>query len=415
MYQLVASLYVGTLPFIFALTAAEGRATPTMLVSVVMLFLLVIDGRMRAEDRPAVRSVLLTGLPLLCYVLVGPVLTNSFETRSLTHYLAYATSVVLFFMVPALFLSINSHRISPDRVLKALTAGLLLASGYAVVQFLLRNAFDINIESYLPFPGGIEADSTVLGLYYRARGFAPEPGHFALYLEACTPFMAYYFSRNRQRIGTLARWACFCMVGLAILATASPVPLLVMSLAFGLAAILVRPRLRLAGWASIAAVVGLICVAVLALGRMGQGADSAADLAWELAFGKVGSYSADDRLHRLDTARSIIDASGPYHHLVGSGAAVSEKLGLADDQTIFLLYPLLVAEIGLLGLALFCFAFAGFALKAGSLPDAGRRYWWWGFLTVLMHYSIIANYWYPYLWFFGVVPYLFQEHAKERT
>lgn len=411
MHQFLANSYVVTLPFIFAFTAGGGRLTPTIAVSAAMMIAMMADvGRKRVLPRQA-RMVLLASLPLLLYVLVNPLLTDSFGAKSVMHYLSYCASLVLFYIVPALFLSLYSPWISVDGVLKVLTASLVLTAGYALLQFSMRNLFELNIEAYLPFPSGIEADSMFLGRFYRARGFAPEPGHFALYLEMSIPFMAFYFTRGGQRHSWAVKLFCFFIVGLAVIATASPVPLFLLTSVFFVVALAVRPRLRAVGWIGIAAMLAIGVGIGYVIDSTLQGVVSFREMAWQFAFDKIGSYSADDRASRLDTAVTVFSQFGPVGHLFGGGAAIADKLGLGGDQTIFLLYPLIVTELGLVGLMLFGALLFWFSMSARSLPGVGRRMWWWGFLTMLLHYAIVANYWYPYLWFFGVFPMLFsREH-----
>jgi hypothetical protein len=414
-HQVLANLYVASLPFIFAFTAGAGRLTPTLGISALMLVVMLVDGRATGGGMRNARVAVLAGMPLLIYLAISPLLTDSFGIKSLTHYAAYAVSLIFFYIVPAAFVALNRDKLSADGVLGALTSSAVVASVYAIAQFALKNTVGLNIETFLPVPDGIEAESMFLGLYYRARGFAPEPGHFALFLETCLPFIVYFFSRNAARIGKARKVASIGVVVVAILTTASPVPIFLLTMNFFLVAVLIRPRMRVLGWLGIGGVAIALAAAIYYLDVVLQGSAPLRELVWQFLFDKVDSFSAEDRMSRLETARQIVAEAGTFAQLFGNGAAITYKLGLGDDQTIFLLYPLLFVELGLIGLLLFALLFGCFALTAKRLPGLGGRLWWWGFLSILMHYIIIGNYWYPYLWLFGVIPYLFDKDVEPQV
>jgi hypothetical protein len=80
------------------------------------------------------------------------------------------------------------------KVLQFITLITIISAVYSNVEFISSNIFGININDYIPRPSEEEAyyDATVLGLFYRARGFAAESGHFTFMMESFSPLAVYY-------------------------------------------------------------------------------------------------------------------------------------------------------------------------------------------------------------------------------
>ncbi len=83
------------------------------------------------------------------------------------------------------------------RTLQFITYTTIISALYGNAEFISSNFFGVNLNDYVPRPSRTFYNPSVLGLYYRARGFAPESGVYTQMLELFGPLTIYYLFFSR--------------------------------------------------------------------------------------------------------------------------------------------------------------------------------------------------------------------------
>jgi hypothetical protein len=389
-------MYIYALPFTYALSIADSRLTISLLLSGWLVTLLTFRLIRHAVAIPRLKTVFLLFLAFLFFLPLGQLLTATVSSKSLNHLLAYGISIVGFGFIPMLAVANISVPGWAEVLVRDIMWTARIAALAAVLQFISSNFFGVFFEDFIYYPDTIEARSMFLGLFYRSRGFAAEPGHYAFTLELLAPLLLYGHS-VRQEKSSLVIIADFLLMLLAFLSIGSPAGLLIFGAGFLLAALLfpsrnVAPLLWL-GLISLAITLSLVNIVGNQVNQSNW-----LDLLSSLFFDKLDSTSATDRAERIDIGLKLIGEASPLQLLLGYGPAMheSQKLG---EQTIIQFYLLLFLEGGVLGMLLFLGGFACMVAHAIKRLGPGRVFYFWALLSLALHYFFISNYYYPMIWF----------------
>ena len=391
-------IYIYAIPFTYALSLADGRITLSLLISAWLALMLTF----RLLRQTVILPKLKTSLPFLiffaflCFLPQSQLFMGTITSRSLNHLLAYGISIVGFGLIP--MLAVTNIR-SPgwaNVLLRDIMWTARLAALAAVIQFISSNFLDVFFEDLIYYPNIIEAKSMFLGLFFRSRGFAAEPGHYAFTLELLAPLLLYGHSVNPNK-SRLVIISDLLLLILAFFSTGSPAGLLIFGLGFLMAAMLFPPR-RVMTWFGF----GLIALVVVA-GLINVIAEQIAqlnllDLLSYLFIDKIDSTSATLRAERISIGLNLILDASPLQLLLGYGPAVYEAQNLGEE-TIIQFYLLLVLEGGVIGALLFLSGFALLAANAINQLGQARIFYFWALLNLALHYCFISNYYYPMVWF----------------
>jgi len=113
---------------------------------------------------------------------------------------------------------------------------------------------------------------------------------------------------------------------------------------------------------------------------------------------KFESYSANDRLDRVTVFYESFMLFEFFNLIFGAGPGIVSQLNLSADETLISLPLLVLGEIGILGLLFLIFFIFNTFYLLSKLPKRYNTTLLACLLVTLMHYLLIANYWYPYLW-----------------
>ncbi len=192
---LLLIFYVFTMPFISAFAYSGTISIP--LVLAVILFLLMGIKVMNSARFPHG----FIGLDIVIIILILFLVTFTFiinglgNSKSFNHTVGYLSTFLLFHItIKFTLFAIANKKLVFRRVLQWLAYITIFSAFFSIIEFFLSNVLGININNYIPRPSANEAfyDATVLGLFYRARGFAPESGHFSFMMELFSPLLIYY-------------------------------------------------------------------------------------------------------------------------------------------------------------------------------------------------------------------------------
>jgi len=286
----------------------------------------------------------------------------------------------------------------------AISIGVIITCLFGIAEFWLKNAYGIDVDSYVPRPAVTEYDPWALGSFIRLRSFVEESGHLAFFLEVFGPISLYSFRNNNYVYFPLLILLLVCFV-----LTFSTAGWLIAAFTYLLLAVTrIRPQellkrlsfnfrtftryLLLGG--------GVMLVILLSYDIVNY----ILEVLDNIILSKIFlSGSAEDRTTRyLEGFNALMD-SNLLELTFGNGPAVYETLGFSRGGTI-LLYLTIVLESGLLGLLSFLLFCAILFYKAVRIPILKLRLaLLFGLLSALLHFFIIANYWYPWLWILAII------------
>ncbi|HSV10813.1 MAG TPA: hypothetical protein VLI68_08590, partial [Hanamia sp.] len=316
------------------------------------------------------------------------------NSKSFNHTIAYLSTFLLFYISVKfiLFNAKDKNKIF-KRVLKAITYITLISAIYANVEFIVCNVFDINLNDYIPRPTEAEAfyNAIVLGEFYRARGFAPESGHFAFMMELFGPLTIYYiyfsgFCRWKKPLKALI----ITVIILSIIFTVSTASFIIIPLAvlfallFYLKSICIYLKKNTAKFVLSTATVSVVVLLfnyylsfyafiILSISQ------------------KMDSGSFEDRKSRINFFYDNFFGQDLIHKLVGIGPAGYNILGFDESNAILSLYYSITFELGFIGLFLFLLFFLYIFYHAIKIKSTIRFFLLIAITSGIMHYNFISN------------------------
>ena len=116
--------------------------------------------------------------------------SSSINSRYLNHYIAWSTTLLLFYFTIGLVIKC----LKIEYVFKILVAIYSITLFFIVLEFVLYNFFLIDIQKFIPRVDRDHIyDATFLFLLRRPRCFFSEPGYAAMFIAIIFPIISYYF------------------------------------------------------------------------------------------------------------------------------------------------------------------------------------------------------------------------------
>jgi hypothetical protein len=400
-------LYIVTLPFSFAFSFFGGRVTLSILTALCMLAVLLMHMLVRQLYFTKRFLKYLAPVFIFCvYVVCDFVIAGAYYVKSAVHSFSYIAAVCFFFLIPILYGYYFKNLIKKRVVFNCLLGMVLFSSVYTVMQFILFNWYQINLDEFVYWPAVDIIDTKFLGKFYRAKGFAAEPAHFAFFLECFIPLIFYYlFVEKEIRLSPTIKTIIFSIIIISLLFTVSSAAFVVLPLAITVTFLLnfqyIGKLKIILNWRLLILIV-IISFAIYWLNDILP----IYDMVFTSSVDKLDSSSSEDRLARLAVVTKLYNEGNILTFLFGHGSAATMVLGLDEFSTIVLLYPLLFTELGVFGLILFVVMIVNFFLAAKNLEKRLAFFYQMSLLCLVFHYFFISNYWYPYIWFLGVLPFI---------
>ncbi len=390
-------IYIYVMPFTYALSMANGLLTMSLLMSACLAVQLALRQLRHIVIIPRLTTSFFLFLAFLALLPLAQLFTGTVSSKSLNHFFAYTGSIFAFGLIPMLAVANISRPGWANVLLRDMMWTARITALVAVVQFISSNFLGIFWEDLIYYPDSIEAKSTFLGVFFRSRGFASEPGHFAFTLELLAPLLMYGHSVSQKRLKFIMIMD-FLLLLLAFLCTGSPAGLLIFGTGFLLAALLFPSR------HVVPFLLSFLVALVMTLGLasvIGNQFDQSnpVDLISSIFIDKLDSTSSADRAERIRIGLDLIGNASPLHFLLGYGPAVYASQNLGEDGTIIQFYLLLLLEGGAIGTLFFLGGFVFMAALAVKELGKDRVFFFWAFLSLAIHYLFISNYYYPMIWF----------------
>jgi len=324
------------------------------------------------------------------------------NSKSLNHTVAYLSTFLLFYVaIKFSFFSAPDKNLLLKRILQFITYTTILSALYGNVEFISSNVFGLNLNDYIPRPSEVEAwyDATVLGLFYRARGFAPESGHYTFMMELFAPLAIYYLYFTG-----LCKWYKFLkalsiiIIVLSFIFAVSTASFIIVPLAFICASVFYAKKIylyikRFLRKFVVATI--LISTIVILLNHF----LSFYTLILLSITSKLDSTSFDEREVKIDFFYSNFSRFGPIKKIFGAGPAGYNILGFDESNSILSLYHNITFEMGFLGIFLILSFFFYLILSALKIKDKIGFFLLASLLSGIFHFYFIANFWYPWFWF----------------
>ncbi len=405
-------LYILSLPFSFAFSFSSGTLTLALMISIVMFaFLSIHFAVIKFALSKKVVFYILPSLIFCVYIIFNFLITDSHLLTSFLHSTSYISTVFLFFVIPVLYGYYFKNYINNKTIFLCIFIMVLYSSAYTVLQFISNNWFGINLDNYIYWPNVDVSNTMFLGNFYRAKGFAAEPGHYAFFLECFIPIVYYYlFVSEYSRLGRILKVSSFILIIISLLFTVSAAAFTIIPAAI-ITALIFNYRLIFKLTKSFLIKAAVIVLLVSLVIFLLKDFLPIYDMVFTNSLDK--SDSADDRLYRLSLFKRLFSKADIFTAFFGYGPAVTAKLGLCKTCTIVLLYPLLIIELGVLGFLLFLRIFFQFFQKSKTLDKNFIFFFQISLFSLYFHYFLISNYWYPYIWFLGAMPYLLEKKSVE--
>ncbi|MGN6298041.1 MAG: hypothetical protein ACTHM7_14735 [Ginsengibacter sp.] len=394
-------LYIFTMPFVSAFAYSGTISLP--LVFAVFLFVIMCITTVHSLRWPdGFMGFDLVIIFFFLFIAVFSFIVNGWDSsKSLNHTIAYFATFLLFYItIKFTLFNIKDKNRTLKKVLQFITLITIISAIYANVEFISSNLFGVNINDYIPRPSEEERnyDATVLGLFYRARGFAAESGHFTFMMESFSPLAVYY-----MYFSGLCRWKKF-FKGLIVLViicsfifAVSTASFVIVPVAFFLASIVYIKRIILyikKNTAKFLLTTGILSVIVFLINYFFSvyaliilSISDKMDHGYNYRHANINFFFS--KFFQLDIIRKVI----------GTGPAGNIILGYDESSAILNLYYSVPFELGLLGLLLLLFLFFYFIHMTIKVKSNIGFFLLMSIISAMMHFYFIANFWYPWFWF----------------
>jgi hypothetical protein len=412
--RVLLSLYILTMPFVSAFAFTGTISLP--LIFAVFLFTLTVLNILKSGKFPPRFlgfDILIISL-LLFFDVFSFVLNGWGNSKSLSHTVAYFVSFILFYITIKLTLFfINDKKKIYRRVLQLLTYTVLFSAIFANAESILNNFFGIDVNNYIPRPNEGEEyyGALALGFLYRARGFAQESGHFTFMMELFFPVALYY-----MYFSGLCKWhkffkalSVFC-VFLSFIFAVSAASFIILPVSFLISAIFYMKmifrylRLHLTKFF-------IITISVTVITGILNYFFSFYTFISLSVLGKLSSGSYDDRQDRVEFFYENFSRFDLVKKLIGGGPAGFDILGYRQGYSILSLYHSIAFELGLTGLLLITLFMLYSFLNCLAIKNRIGYFLMVAFISGVLHYFIVANFWYPWFWFITSLIIFYKENC----
>lgn len=400
--HLILMLYILTMPFVSAF-AFTGTISWPLIFAVFLFLIMVIKIIQTAALPPGFMGFDVVIIFLFLLTVVFSFLINGWgNSKSLNHTVAYLSSFLLFYVaIKFTLFNARDKNLVLKRTLQFITYTTIISAIFGNIEFISANVFHVNLNDYIPRPTEDEAwyDATVLGIFFRARGFAPESGHFAFMMELFSPLTVYYLYFSHH-----CKWRKFLKALIVVVivfsfvfavSTASfvilPLALLVASLIYSKSIFLYikkKPAKFIISTAAVSAIVFLFnyFLSIYALIILS-------------ITNKMDSFSLYDRQERIDFFNDKFTHLPFINNLIGTGPAGYNILGFDESKAILSLYYSITFELGFFGLLLLLFFFLYIIFQTLRIRTSIGFFLLVSVFSGVMHYYFISNFWYPWFWF----------------
>ena len=378
--SLLDSLYIFSLPFLSAFGFFSFLSLP-----------LLVSGFRNILALPNLaKSVKAYSLLPLLVILFGllPIIIFGVNSKTLNHVMAFSSSYLFYYF---LFV-VNPLKVTFKALLKYISLATMLYALYIIFEFVLRNYFAIDPAKYIPFIGYDPEgeDPIFFGNLIRPRGLSLEAGHSAMFFSIGIPFTLYYL--RKFLIFKKAIFIGVSLLGYLLLIPTASIVSTILSIVF-------------VGFFSNVKVKYKISMLLLVF-------------AFFSAFAFIPGYfsntigarlsdtnsSSQGRIAALNNAIDYVKENPLGYGWGFLSSSSSENVELSGSLN---LYVELIVASGVQGLLIFLawlfFTYREIKRLQNRLLSLTLTI---SLISILFHYFFIHNYWFPYLWFAALMPFI---------
>lgn len=393
------------MPFVSAF-AYSGIISLPFIFAIFLLILMMLEFVLTGKSPEGIFGFdLLIILLFLLVVLFSFLINGLGNSLAFNHTVAYIGTFLLFYVaIKWTLFSIKDKDILLKRVLQFLTYATLVSAVYANAEFITSNVFGINLNDYVPRPNAAEQyyDATVLGIFYRARGFAPESGHFTFMMELFSPLTVYYMYFSGFCTWSKLLKALFIIIIIfSIIFGVSSASFVIIPLAILISSVLYAKKIFLAVRKKFRKFVINTSIAVIIILLFNYFFSLYSLILLSLS-DKLDSFSFDDRQERIDFFFHKFSGLGLIKKMSGAGPAGFDILGFDNSKAILSLYYSITFELGFLGLLILILLFSYIVISTLKIKNKIGFFLMISLISGMLHFYFIANFWYPWFWFVGV-------------
>jgi hypothetical protein len=367
------------------------------------------------KEKEKMTDLALVGLLLTC-ALFSYCVNGTGSQKSLNHTIAYLASFVIFYItIRASLFTLNNRARLIEKLFFIITFVSVFNGLFVCFEFFMKNFTSIDPDNYIPRAKVEEQlyNPLILGLFYRARGFATESGHFMFMMELLAPIAIYYlnFSLKTKSIRFL-RYILTSIILIGMLLSGSIAGYLIIPAALTSTLIL---RYR----NSIEEIIKnkkKILIALLVMTFLIIAINKIIPIKEiiELSISeKIDSESADNRKERTDYFFKEYRNLPLTKILIGAGPAGTQLMGNGSGGSILSLYLSVCFELGIIGLVILIVFIGNFLVNALKIKGKIGFVLTFSMISGILHYNAISNYWYPWFWFIGALILFYKKFEQD--
>ncbi|WP_337240683.1 O-antigen polymerase [Proteus faecis] len=290
----------------------------------------------------------------------------------------YLSPFILFYLAPLFLFTIKKPNLI--QLSKSAFFPLLIISIFVIIEFLLKNIFNITI--ILPRGGVSEFEAMVSILnIYRPRGFMEEPGHLALFISIFLPLSLFYantLSKKNKVISIsifLSSWLLTFSIASFISATISLLITLLIERK-------IKFKLNAKSFFLFFIILGITLTFSIPI--------------IEVILNKLNSSSFNDRVEKTFYSLDLIKNGNFFDFIFGLGPGYYIKYDIPSPINLYLN---IITGYGISGLTFLLIFITSLTFKAIKLSPLIL----FALMTSLLHYLFISNIWYPWFWWLASI------------
>ncbi|CAA6680035.1 MULTISPECIES: O-antigen ligase family protein [unclassified Lentimonas] len=369
-----------------------------LIISLFMIFpYTVFDGQRKGKMFEGYDGLLVVGWAFgILAIVFSPV---DFRYNNVSHTLVLPVVLLGYLFIP---LRLISDEKDVSFLVRMFAFMLLWYGVFIVLEYISRNYFGGFYFNSIPHKSDLR---NMVGRgwsgwgdvkeFYRPRGLSEESGHSSLIFELGMPVMLYVSSTGIVKSVYAYLIAALCAIAVFILG--SSIGMITAPISIVIICIITR-KLKL--------LISVCLLGAIALLIANFAFDGYLEMVIKRMFAKATTMLTGDGDigSGLERRQAYINTFGlitNYPFGVGWGTtSIMGKVGYSKDSVIMYmgllsLYSEWLVAVGVLGASVFLvylFKLLGVVRKCGSYLLLA------GLMALLLHYVIISNYWYPYLW-----------------
>lgn len=299
----------------------------------------------------------------------------------------------------AIYTAISLTNYPIVKVYKHLSWGVVFVSVITIAEFISRNFLNLEFD-FLRISRENPNTYAIAGeRFFRARGTVVESGHLAMYLLMFAPFVYHYqLNINKSKLKTFlslltvafAVFFTFSAAGFAELA-------LILLVVVGVFLVKLFQKIKLSQILMVYPIVFVIFLcSIYYFAYKGGNLNFLASIIDKLTFANYSIGDPGSRITRWFRAWELFKESP----IIGHGSGITS---IVYDTGSTSLYLEILTGTGLLGLGLFLIIMFYHLNIIFKLQGNLKYIYLVSFVTMTVHYSVISDYWYPWMWLLFVM------------